>query len=274
MARLAPKVETIRALFARSGNQCAFPGCTHPMVNLKQKFVGQICHIEAAMPQGERYSSEQSDEERRSYDNLVLLCYQHHIETDDTNEYTIEKLKQIKLCHESNFLKSDFKINESELYKLTAEMEQYWSHVERLNSTEHAMEELAFGITTQNDYKLLFSNVINSVDRIEELLERLQASNESLDSDFYTFIEKHDVNSTAFKEIPYSVSPFCLRSWEDFALSKPNNLMQIRIDLLAIEVSYLELYLKTNSNDLAARETLELAKIKLADLAQNAIMYD
>ncbi|MFA0490861.1 hypothetical protein AB4563_18090 [Vibrio splendidus] len=247
MARLAPKVETIRALFARSGNQCALPGCTHPMVNLKQKFVGQICHIEAAMPQGERYNTEQSDEERRSYDNLVLLCYQHHIETDDTNEYTVQKLKQIKFCHESNFLKSDFKINESELYKLTTEMERYWSHVERLNSSEHAMEEL---------------------------LERLQASNDSLDSDFYKFIEKHDVDSTVLKKLSYSCSPFGLRSWEDFTLSKPNNLMQIRIDLLAIEVSYLELYLKTNSNDLSAREALELAKTKLADLAQNAILCD
>ncbi|MEZ8223750.1 hypothetical protein AB6C43_06900 [Vibrio splendidus] len=274
MARLAPKVETIRALFARSGNQCAFPGCTHPMVNLKQKFVGQICHIEAAMPQGERYNTEQSDEERRSYDNLVLLCYQHHIETDDTNEYTVQKLKQIKFCHESNFLKSDFKINESELYKLTTEMERYWSHVERLNSSEHAMEELAFRVTTQNDYKLLFSSAINSVDRIEELLERLQASNDSLDSDFYKFIEKQDVDSTVLKKLSYSCSPFDLRSWEDFTLSKPNNLMQIRIDLLAIEVSYLELYLKTNSNDLSAREALKLAKTKLADLAQNAILCD
>ena len=37
------------------------------------------------MPQGERFNAEQSDEERRSYDNLLLLCYQHHIETDDVD---------------------------------------------------------------------------------------------------------------------------------------------------------------------------------------------
>ncbi len=48
MARLAPKAEILRALFARSGNQCAFPGCTQPLINDKNKFIAQVCHIEAA----------------------------------------------------------------------------------------------------------------------------------------------------------------------------------------------------------------------------------
>ena len=85
LARLSPRLETIRGLFARSGNQCALPGCIHPLVNEKQKFIGQVCHIEAAMPDGERYNPKQTDEERRSYENLLILCYQHHIETDKGN---------------------------------------------------------------------------------------------------------------------------------------------------------------------------------------------
>lgn len=274
MARLAPKIATVRALFARSGNQCAFPGCTHPMVNAKQKFVGQICHIEAAMPEGERYNTQQSDEDRRAYDNLLLLCYQHHIETDDTDEYTVERLQQIKRDHESKFLKSDFKIDESELYKLTFEMEQYWAHIERLNTVEHAMGELAFRVTAQNDHTVLFANARESINRLEELLDRLESSNNTLEQDFYNFIEKYGVDSKVFKELPYSVSPFDGRAWEDFALSKPNDLMQIRIDLLSIEVGYLEQYLKTNSTDMVARDGLNKAKAQLAELAQHATLYD
>lgn len=50
--------------------------------------------------------------------------------------------------------------------------------------------------------------------------------------------------------------------------------MQMRIDLLSIEVSYLEQYLKVNSTDLTAKEQFESAKVQLADLAQNALLYD
>ncbi|WP_274015943.1 hypothetical protein [Vibrio parahaemolyticus] len=274
MARLAPKLDTVRALFARSGNQCAFPGCTHQMINSKQQFVGQICHIEAAMPQGERFNAEQSDEERRSYDNLLLLCYQHHIETDDVAEFTVEKLKIIKQRHESQFLKSDFKIDESALFRLTFEMEQYWEKIERLNTVEHSMQEFAFRVSTKNHYSLLFDAARESINRLEELLNRLEVSNGKLEQDFYDFIAAYDVEASVFKEAPYYLNPFQLRSWEDFALSKPNDLMQIRIDLLSIEVSYLEQYLKVNSTDLTAKEQFENAKEQLADLAQNALLYD
>ncbi|EPI6151985.1 hypothetical protein ACS8S8_004130, partial [Vibrio vulnificus] len=274
LARLAPKLDTVRALFARSGNQCAFPGCTHQMINSKQQFVGQICHIEAAMPQGERFNAEQSDEERRSYDNLLLLCYQHHIETDDVDEFTVEKLKIIKQRHESQFLKSDFKIDESALFRLTFEMEQYWEKIERLNTVEHSMQELAFRVSTKNHYSQLFDAARDSINRLEELLNRLEVSNGKLEQDFYDFIAVYDVEASVFKEAPYYLNPFQLRSWEDFALSKPNDLMQMRIDLLSIEVSYLEQYLKVNSTDLTAKEQFESAKVQLADLAQNALLYD
>ncbi|HIF9533915.1 TPA: hypothetical protein ACX6S0_002265 [Photobacterium damselae] len=274
MARLAPKIDTVRSLFARSGNQCAFPGCTHPMVNAKQKFVGQICHIEAAMPEGERYNIQQSDEDRRAYDNLLLLCYQHHIETDDADEYTVERLQQIKRDHESRFLKSDFKIDESELYKLTFEMKQYWAHIERLNTVGHAMGELAFRVTVQNDHTVLFANARESINRLEELLDRLECSNNTLEQGFYNFIEKYGVDSKVFNELHYSVGLFNGRSWEDVALSKPNGLMQIRIDLLSIEVGYLEQYLKTNSTDMVARASFNKAKSQLAELAQYATLYD
>jgi hypothetical protein len=64
-------------------------------------FLGEICHIEAAEPGGERYNPNQTDEQRRSFENLLLLCHAHHKITDDVNEYTVEKLQTIKLKHET-----------------------------------------------------------------------------------------------------------------------------------------------------------------------------
>ena len=158
MSRSAPKIEVIRALFARSGNQCAFPGCTQPLIDDKNQFIGQICHIEAALPDGERYNPNQTDEERRSYENLVLFCYPHHIETNDVSEYAAEKLKKFKREHEAKFEKSDFKIDEVALFRIMDEMESYWTRIERLNTLEHCTAELAFKINAKGS----FLDIVNS----------------------------------------------------------------------------------------------------------------
>jgi hypothetical protein len=54
--RKAPDKDTLRELYLKSGNQCAFPACTRVMLNKDGVFVGQICHIEAAEEGGERAS--------------------------------------------------------------------------------------------------------------------------------------------------------------------------------------------------------------------------
>ena len=54
--RLAPTSEVARELYLKSGNQCAFPGCEKVMINSEGTFIGQICHIEAAMPDGPRFN--------------------------------------------------------------------------------------------------------------------------------------------------------------------------------------------------------------------------
>lgn len=73
MARIAPTRETLIALFAKSGNVCAFPGCTHELVTSRNIFVGQVCHIEAANQGGQRFNPNSTDEQRRSFENL-LCC--------------------------------------------------------------------------------------------------------------------------------------------------------------------------------------------------------
>ncbi|GAB4149399.1 MAG: hypothetical protein OHK0017_13400 [Patescibacteria group bacterium] len=108
MSRKKPSDNTIKKLFALSGNQCAFPDCEARLVNHQGDLIGQICHIEAAEPGGQRYNSNQDDEERRSFANLVLMCANHHKITDNVQEYTVEKLIQIKKDHESKFLDSPF----------------------------------------------------------------------------------------------------------------------------------------------------------------------
>jgi len=71
------------------------------MFNGKGLFVGQICHIEAAAPPGgERFNPNQTNEERRHPSNLMLMCYEHHVETNDVARFPTPILKGIKEDHE------------------------------------------------------------------------------------------------------------------------------------------------------------------------------
>jgi hypothetical protein len=101
--RLAPTWETLRELYLKSGNQCAFPSCTKVLFNAAGVFVGQICHIEAAAPGGERFNSQQTNEERRHVSNLILMCYDHHVETNKVDAFPVEKMRHIKEEHERKF---------------------------------------------------------------------------------------------------------------------------------------------------------------------------
>jgi hypothetical protein len=101
--RLAPTRETLRELYLKSGNRCAFPGCKKSLFNIKGFFVGQICHIEAAEPGGERFNKKQTNEQRRAPSNLVLMCYEHHVETNDVDKFPVEAMVRIKTEHEKKF---------------------------------------------------------------------------------------------------------------------------------------------------------------------------
>lgn len=101
--RLTPKKDVLRELYLKSGNQCAFPGCTHPMMNSEGEFIGQICHIEAAEPGGERFNPKMTNEDRRAFSNLLLFCLPHHVATDNIKKYPVKVLQKIKRDHEVKF---------------------------------------------------------------------------------------------------------------------------------------------------------------------------
>jgi hypothetical protein len=99
----APTERDVKKLFALSLNQCAFPDCLSPVFGLSEEMIGEICHIKARNPKGPRYDSAQTDAERHAFENLILLCRNHHkIVDDDPKKYTVDSLKQIKREHERN----------------------------------------------------------------------------------------------------------------------------------------------------------------------------
>ena len=112
-------IGTLRLLYVHSGNCCAFEGCHNPIFEDDGTLTGECCHIEAFSPKGPRYNACQSDEERNGYDNLVLMCARHHKIIDgNPNKYSVELLKKMKRCHESQFYVKQLEATEMMLHRL------------------------------------------------------------------------------------------------------------------------------------------------------------
>jgi hypothetical protein len=96
---VSPSVPTLKRLFARSGNKCAFPKCPAAIID-GETVVGEVCHIKGK-PGGPRYDPNQTAAERHGHDNLILLCGNHHTVIDDDEEaYTVQRLRKMKSGHE------------------------------------------------------------------------------------------------------------------------------------------------------------------------------
>ncbi|MBC8492798.1 MAG: hypothetical protein H8D43_03350 [Chloroflexi bacterium] len=111
--RLAPTIKVLRELYLKSGNQCAFPDCNHSIIDENGTLVAELCHIEAALPGAPRFNPEQTNEERRAYENLLLLCHPHHKITDDVEKFPVERMREIKTAHEAKFMNVVGKIQQS-----------------------------------------------------------------------------------------------------------------------------------------------------------------
>jgi hypothetical protein len=99
-----PTPRDVKRLFALSGNRCAFPRCA-VLIAEGTSLIGEICRIHTDSPNGPRYNHDQTDEERQGFDNLILMCPNHHkVVDDDDISYPAERLRQIKHEHESRHI--------------------------------------------------------------------------------------------------------------------------------------------------------------------------
>lgn len=197
--------QTIKKLFALSGNQCAFPNCSKIIVNQNNAKDSNICHIEAANEDGERYRDSMTDKERADYENLILLCVQHHDETNNVNIYTVEVLKDMKRNHESSILSRIMNKNPSMLINTINAI----SGINILNIDKNKQvnpfnpkdkidyNSVKRNVALINEYKIYYSRINSLYDELEQQgsikKEKLLASIELI----YTEIKgKYVLNSS------------------------------------------------------------------------------
>lgn len=91
----------------RSGDRCAFPGCTSKLTvdaptGGDPVIVGQAAHIAGENPTSARYDSEMSEAARDHCNNLIYLCGDHHTQIDKQEaHFSVIKLLQLKADHEA-----------------------------------------------------------------------------------------------------------------------------------------------------------------------------
>ena len=120
-------------LLIRAGGKCSFKDCNNRL-SIKEKDgkvtnVSEIAHIRAEKEKGPRFDPQFDIKKIHDYENLILLCREHHKLVDDrTDIYSIEKLIEMKKEHEGKIEKISNRIKEiySSIWKPTSEFNYVW----------------------------------------------------------------------------------------------------------------------------------------------------
>lgn len=127
-------LKTHKMLWGRSGNMCAYPECGELLVSDEQEtddpsLVGEEAHIVARKESGPRGVNSLPINQRDTYENLILMCRNHHKKVDDQEDvYTVEILTNYKRQHE-NWVKQNLSVD----IKKQKDDELYASYIDSFN---------------------------------------------------------------------------------------------------------------------------------------------
>jgi hypothetical protein len=192
----------------------------------------------------------------------MLLCYPHHVETNDVTLYSPERLRSIKAEHERLFGQKVFKIDESLLHKVSFEMEEYWRRIDVLHKEHHVASDLAIEIDSTATFSQLAdvaSHLVHDLHRIRDYL---------IESDQ---LRMQRGSAGPGTEISRQAGP---NDFEILYIGFANVTTKLSVALTQMEIKYLEEYLKLNPDDRDARQRLEERKEQFTQLAVSAGYVD
>lgn len=123
--------KTIKILWSNAGGRCSFPDCSEKLTigtagQAAPHTLGEMAHIKGKRTGSNRYDQDQNSNERDDYENLILLCPNHHnlIDKPENEDiYSVNVLYEMKVAHE-NFVNSRLDENDyadaEEVKKLAA----------------------------------------------------------------------------------------------------------------------------------------------------------
>jgi len=172
-----------KRLWAKSGNRCAI--CKEELVKTNKKgldyIIGEECHIISSKSNGPRYENGLKNYD--CYENLILLCRNHHKEIDEVcnvGKYSKNELIRIKKEHEllmSQYYPLNYPLrlmlSGRELYNVvTGVYEVRWNEIMSSEGDSSVVSMIQHLVMEKiNDYALLGeSERIDFVNELHELL--------------------------------------------------------------------------------------------------------
>ncbi|MFI3314481.1 MAG: hypothetical protein R3Y04_02290 [Rikenellaceae bacterium] len=271
--RVSPKSEVLRPLYAKSGNKCAFPGCNAPIFEDNGLYTGECCHIESYSPNGPRFNSSTTINEKNSYSNLVLMCSRHHTVIDsDVNTYTVEKLKLIKSEHENQYTEDYRGLNDSMLAQIETQVEAFYNKLQLIDKkdTTGLKMSISFGDNLEDCIKYIRC----TIKEILDLLERLGASDAKANDELKKYLKLENVDLSTLKYIESYKNPFANRHWESHNLAANNLSSKLQLHINLLEIKILEYMQSKEPKSKIIDKKLELARFEFEELYRNTFYID
>jgi hypothetical protein len=106
---MAISQKSIKILWSAAGGRCAFLHCWerlcfHEAAETAPYTLGEMAHICGDQPGANRHNPKQTDAERNDYQNLILLCPNHHTLIDrieNAEKFNVAVLHEMKTNHEA-----------------------------------------------------------------------------------------------------------------------------------------------------------------------------
>ena len=250
--------KTLRFLYAKSGNRCAFPGCNAPIFEDNGLLTGECCHIEAVSKGGARYNDTTTEDEKNSESNLVLMCSRHHTVIDsDCSTYTTDVLKQMKADHEQQFSGTKRELDEKMLFALEQSMAKYWDRLQIIDNVE---SDLKIKIEKDASLESLLANIEEHFSNVKWLFDKMAQFDEKLPNDVRELCNRVGVDYQQFEQVPYYENCLIDRLWELHNLAVPNNCSHLKMYYLQFCVN---VFAELAKHDKAYLEILKQYQDKL-----------
>jgi hypothetical protein len=246
----------------------------HLVINVRNQFIAELCHIEAAAPGGPRYNREMSDEARRADPNLILLCHQHHVETDDAILFSADALREMKRVHEARFATLPYEVPDTVLREISREVEEYWARVDRANSVDHIVPDLRVPIDVAASIPALLAAIQDTLGYLHDQHHHLTVSHKVLSAEVRNALEFCGYDLRAWDEIPHHLNPTVGRDWETMNLALPNLTTRLSVLVRQVELRVLEAQLSADPSNSGLRERVVSLRADFLDGASRWGLVD
>ena len=262
-------VKTIKTLFAKSGNECAFPGCKEKLIYDDNKIMCDIAHIEARSIGGPRYNAMQTEEERNCVENLICLCSNHHKLIDSYPEkYSVAYLKEIKKNHESICsYKQNF--DYEAIFEKNEETILYFNQLLEINRKKYCGPKRI--VNVKRNFSKIINDTTKSLNTINNINKELNDFAFEIDAEVHKRLEELKFNSELWDSKYYNLGAEIM---EYTCLGIPNCIEEIKINLLHIQLLYYIEFLKLNPNDESAKKQSDKIKKDFKKACKYSYYYD